>query len=494
MGEGRQDASGNGNVGEPPDLFGGVLLQLRNELEQKYKLEHIERFSYALAVDVNCLNAVDQTPICLLADRKKVAGEYKNGHDFTFYSLAFHPRYGNYSSTRPPAFLSHLCAIMRENASYMNEGADVVSFGYFQAYSNIKRVIRHRPEDLLATKGFATAALTLPPIEAAATAYTQNKQRKLLSQLREDLTPAIPQSSRPFARERQRLDAAIQNGEFAFRMEQVVTVMVSRLVPERRSFTNVLQPIFQLMRFFMVDVSSYTPMLRRFQPSVFPAVLGSFARVFELAFGEMENRFHASGDKGLGPALSEGTAALDRLGNFCFTGDPRVLPSTVLGPLETMESLQTAAWPFILPDILDLRGPYGSLNTEKWPRNDSRQPVLLHVAALAFHYGPAVAASRQSQLRFGEMGNQGIRHLSSAVRFLEEVFREIWIPQTISFVAHQLRRRINQGHRARVGVEGQVEELSIAKAAVDRWVGCHEPFSWKYVFNPHSSEYPIVRT
>jgi hypothetical protein len=33
MGDGMKDASGNGNIREPPDLFRGVLLQLHNELE-----------------------------------------------------------------------------------------------------------------------------------------------------------------------------------------------------------------------------------------------------------------------------------------------------------------------------------------------------------------------------------------------------------------------------------------------------------------------------
>jgi hypothetical protein len=38
----------------------------------------------------------------------------------------------------------HLLAILRNNMSSQNEGADVVSFGHFQAYSNIKWSIRGR--------------------------------------------------------------------------------------------------------------------------------------------------------------------------------------------------------------------------------------------------------------------------------------------------------------------------------------------------------------
>ena len=38
----------------------------------------------------------------------------------------------------------------------------MLSYKYFQAYSNIKRSIHYNLEDLLATQGIATIALTLP--------------------------------------------------------------------------------------------------------------------------------------------------------------------------------------------------------------------------------------------------------------------------------------------------------------------------------------------
>ena len=46
-------------------------------------------------------------------------------------------------------------------------------------------------------------------------------------------------------------------------------------------------------------------------------------------------------------ALSEGVAALDRLGHYCFTGSSKALASSVLGPLKTMESLKNGAWPYL---------------------------------------------------------------------------------------------------------------------------------------------------
>lgn len=120
-------------------------------------------------------------------------------------------------------------------------------------------------------------------------------------------------------------------------MEQVVTIRASRLVEARRNFYMVLQPIFQLIRFFLKDSRLYSPALRRFTPFVFPGALCSFARMFELPLGEMDRRFIAKGEEGLDLALCESVVVLDRLGNYCFTGDPSVLPSTVLETLTTME-------------------------------------------------------------------------------------------------------------------------------------------------------------
>jgi hypothetical protein len=56
---------------------------------------------------------------------------------------------------------------MRGNMSAWNEGAEVLLLSYFQGYSNIKRSVRHSTNDLLATKGCATAALTVPTAEAS---------------------------------------------------------------------------------------------------------------------------------------------------------------------------------------------------------------------------------------------------------------------------------------------------------------------------------------
>ncbi|KAL6360882.1 hypothetical protein LRP88_05615 [Fusarium phalaenopsidis] len=311
-------------------LYSPGLMRLREALEAKYNLDNISHVSYALAVDVHCTAANKHPdaegrpgpPVCLLADRNRVAGEFY-GSNYTFYPLGFHPAYGNFTSDRPPAFLdSDLFTVMKENMSHQNQGADVLSFGFFQGYSNLKRSIRHGPHDLLASHGLATAALTIPSTEAQRTARLKDKQQRLLAQ-------------------RQRVEAAMQANEFAFRFEQVISIDAPRLVRRRRNFSSVLQPIFQLMRLFLKEKQLYAGILRRFSPDIFPGVMVAFAKVMEAAIAEMDRRFREAGSKGLGMALSEGVAALDRLGNFCFTGDPRVLPTKVMRLLDGMDRMTT---------------------------------------------------------------------------------------------------------------------------------------------------------
>lgn len=474
-------------------LYSPGLRRLREALESKYDLDNISYVSYALAVDVHCAAATVNPEeevgpaVCLLADRNRVAGEFY-GSNYTFYPLGFHPAYGNFTSDRPPAFLDrNLFTIMKENMSYQNQGADVLSFGFFQGYSNLKRSIRHRPDDLLASHGLATAALTIPSTEAQKTARLRDKQQRLLSQLRGRLTPENPGASTPFARERQRIAAALDANEFAFRFEQVISIDAPRLIRQRRNFRSVLQPIFQLMRLFLKEKQLYSGILRRFSPSIFPGILVAFAKVLEAAMAEMDRRFREGGSRGLGMALSEGVAALDRIGNFCFTGDSRVLPTKVMRLLGTIDSLRACAWPFISPRMLDIREGRGLVNLVGWPQLNNGRPVLMHVASLEYHYDRSVAANRHSQLWFTELGGRSIDGLHRMNSFLNEVFRDLWVPETVSFICQQVRRGLRRGIRSGEGGSQDVDDLNISRgesmAALAAWEGQASPFRLSYVYH-----------
>jgi hypothetical protein len=79
--------------------------------------------------------------------------------------------------------MDNLLAVMQENMSYQHNGASVLHYGYFQGYSNIKRSIRHGPDDLLATKGVATAALALPDRDGNLSARVAARRERLLHRL-----------------------------------------------------------------------------------------------------------------------------------------------------------------------------------------------------------------------------------------------------------------------------------------------------------------------
>ncbi|KAG5952292.1 hypothetical protein E4U57_006252 [Claviceps arundinis] len=480
-------ASQDGRATEQ-ELYQDSLEKLRGDLERRYNLDHIAQISYAIAANIYCSENSPQSdgttpaevrPLCLLADRTQVTAAYE-GIPFTFYPLAFHPRFGNFVAKRPPQFLNNLYTTMCSNMKVQNDGHEVLHFGGFQGYcSGLKRAIRHRKEDLLATQGCATAALTLSPSDASrGPARLRTKHERLLGVICGQQTPEQPQASIPFARESQRINTIIEEKEVAFRMEQVVTVRTSGLIPERRNFFTVLRPIFQYMRFFLRERDQYRTILRAFPLSLFPGILCGFARLFELSFKEMENRYRASGNNGLDLALCESIACLDRLGNYCFTGDPRVLPRTVLGPLQTMESLK-CGWPYVSPEMLNFQTETGSMDMMRWPKSGVEQKhlILMHVAALNYHYGPQVASDRQSQIWFGQVGCKGIRDVSAAIQFLEDVFLEVWIPQTVAFMVLQLRRKLHCGVQGGMTLAERSHEAKEANTLLKSWEADKKPFS-----------------
>ncbi|KAJ0297236.1 hypothetical protein Brms1b_013626 [Colletotrichum noveboracense] len=450
------------------------------ELNARFDLSSISAISYALAVCINSESGGSQTR-CLLADRNMVAREYPGNRDYTFYPQAFHPTYGNFSSSQPPAFLNSLYTALQGNMSDRNEGADVLSFGYFQGYSNIKRSVRHSASALLATKGYATAALTAPTSYTSAMSYTRDRREMLLRRIRGDLTPEQPEESKPFARERRQLDIAIEKDEVAYRMEQVVSLNIRHMDSVERTFENVIRPIFQLMRFFLTEHESYVHIFRSIPVEIFPRIMSAYCRLFELAISEMDRRYVIGGERGLDLAHSEAVAVLDRLGGYIFTGHERHLPKTVLRPLGTIDSLLAGAWPYIDPAVLDL-GPAGVatcfMDTSRWPRSTKTgRLILLHISELQHHYGDRIASHRETEIWFSQLGRDAFKSHAAVTEYATELLREMWIPQTKLFIANQLRRRLQQGSSDTSSIPITLEQKEACKSAVEAWEAAPDAFT-----------------
>ena len=156
--------------------------------------------------------------------------------------------------------------------------------------------------------------------------------------------------------------------------------------------------------------------------------------MFELIVEEIQQRHTQQEGQGLGLALSEGIAAVDRLGKYCFIGNPRVLPHKIFALTDSLEGLNKGGWPYINPDILDMRPDEGRIHIGQWPRMNDGRPVLMHMASLAFHYGEEVASNRHSQLWFSRMGGLSISCRTEMNEFLERLLEELFIPETKAFI------------------------------------------------------------
>ncbi|KAF6804120.1 hypothetical protein CPLU01_16077, partial [Colletotrichum plurivorum] len=276
--------------------------------------------------------------------------------------------------------------------------------------------------------------MAVPASHAAATALSSRRRETFLRTIRGQATPDNPQASKPFARERQQIQVAIDGEEVAYRLEQVVSLDVRHMLSSERTFPAIIQPIFQLMRFFLVETDSYVHIFRTTPLPIFPRIMCAYSRLFELAIDEMERRFVLGGERGLDLALSEAVAVLDRLGGYLFTGHDRHLPKSVLRPLGTIDSLQHGAWPYINPAVLDLGASdptRAAVNLGSWPRDaKTGRLLLLHVRELNYHYGAHIASNREVEIHFALMGNAALGSRSAIAEFATQLLQELWIPQT----------------------------------------------------------------
>ncbi|KAK2733724.1 hypothetical protein CKAH01_19001 [Colletotrichum kahawae] len=382
------------------------LYKLVTKLSSRFSLDNTAIISYALAICIHSQSDGGQT-WCLLADWNMVARMFP--------------------ASQPPAFLDPLCTAMRGNMSDCNDGADVLSFGYFQGYSNIKRSVRHSPNALLVTKGYTTAALTAPASHISTSSYARDKREAMLRRIRSQLTPGRPEQSKPFVRKRRKLETAIDREEFAYRIEQVILLNIYYICCAERTFAAVIRPIFQLICFFCAEHESYIRLFRSIPPQVFPRVIYAYSCIFKLALSKIERRYVAGGERSLDLAHSEAIAILNRLRGYIFTGHKRHLLTTVLQPLSTLDSLWSGAWPYINPAVLGLDSSASSstvMNMWLWPRSaKTGRLMLLYVNKLCYHYGDSMVTGCKTEIWFDQLDEDAFRSYSDMISFTAELLR-----------------------------------------------------------------------
>ncbi|KAG5952291.1 hypothetical protein E4U57_006251 [Claviceps arundinis] len=471
--------------------YTGELGLLKQKLEVMYDLSYIDQVSYTIGAVINCLKPPvgetgNQVPMCLLADRSGVCATYglaSTANDCQpaaeFHPLGFHPRYGNFVGSRPPGFIEPLYKILKANVYAQNDCEHVLDFEAFRGYSY---AIEDAVRDTV-TQGRCGAALTLSPsVRCRSSASVRNNHRQLMQKL----------PSCRLREAKESIAASIDQSKFGYRMDQVVTVRVSRLLPQHQSFGTILRPVFQFMRFFVCRPDRYCTILRAFEPSRFPQILCGFAQFFEIFFLEMEKRYVESSDTGLPPSSCEATAILNRLAEFCFTGDPTVLRHAVLEALETLLSIETSGWPFFSRNLLDLRDGMGVLHMKKWPflkdplEVSLKPPILLHVADLGFHFGWRVAADQHSQMWLQNW------KCPVDVKFLRKAFRDIWIPEMVAAVAQRVRFQLNRASTLGRLNAAQMQDAETISTTLLSWESEEDPFNSEYVSHINQSRKQVA--
>ena len=67
--------------------------------------------------------------------------------------------------------------------------------------------------------------------------------------------------------------------------------------------------------------------------------------------------------------------------------------------------------------MLNLQGAR-DLSLAQWPQQENRQPIIMHIISIAYHYRPEVAATRYSKVWFNELSRLEVQGLTSAATFL----------------------------------------------------------------------------
>lgn len=87
------------------------------------------------------------------------------------------------------------------------------------------------------------------------------------------------------------------------------------------------------------------------------------------------------------------------------------------------------------------------------PRRKDGQPALLHPVVLEFYYGKHITATRQSNAWLQDFRGMEVAGRNNATSLLEDIFRHLWIPQTIDLVTGAVDQALGKRQRGADGTD-----------------------------------------
>jgi hypothetical protein len=149
--------------------------------------------------------------------------------------------------------------------------------------------------------------------------------------------------------------------------------------------------------------------------------------------------------------------------------------NSIFRDLGTTDSLRYGGWPYIDPGLLNVQDDTATLHRARWPRRKDGQPALLHPAVLEFYYGKQVAATRQSNAWLHDFRGMEVAGRNNATSLLEDIFRHMWIPQTVDLVTRAVDRALGKRQRVTCMTRAQVDTIT---KRMEQWSQSARPFSW----------------
>ena len=64
----------------------------------------------------------------------------------------------------------------------------------------------------------------------------------------------------------------------------------------------------------------------------------------------------------------------------------------------------------------------------------------MHIASLLYHYSSVVGTSHHTHIWFQELGTRRMNSPSRITYLFENLFKDLWLPEIVSFVKEHLKR------------------------------------------------------